>query len=673
MPSSKLRVPILVLHGLAVVWFTAIATGLVSPLWNDPAHTILGSNLGDNVSFVWNFWWAGHAMASPDASLFSTDALFAPIGTSLLLHTGTPLLTVVSALLLPGLEPVASYNLWIWLSLLLNGICTYAAAYQATKRQDAALLAGTIFALAPFLAVRVNGHLNVLSAWVLPLFVVAIERLYRQPSPMRAGLAGAALGITAYVDYYYAIYAAIFGAMLYASRRWMFSIVLTRAGRYRTPALCLLGAALVVVCLIGLAVLVTGGGEMTAAGRRLRLNGTFNIRLAAWVLSLLVAAAYFAPRFERMRQEPGDDASIASFAGTRAPHLIVLLAVALALTLPLLIGTVHLWQSGDYISPQRFWRSATPGLDVTTVLLGNPTSALFGTYPQRIYELFEIDEMESVGWLGVVPTVLVCLAVLRLRALPEIRRWLIVLALFGVWSLGPYLTVLGENSAFMLPQMFLRFIPIVNNARMPGRAFAVVFLAAAMIAAIVVARRTQQSPKPWAMAAILTLAVVLDFWPRPYEAIALDRPAIYDQLKSAAAPAPRRALLELPIGIRDGFGERGRFDDESLFHQMHHGKPIVGGFVARLSPRITDGYERDYVFGQLLGFAEGAEPGQLDPPEKSLVCAVGFVSMPSDADEKTRAFIGSIFNLRPLAANAARSVFEVVDFHAPYCKEFDRK
>ena len=658
---SKPRVRI-GLHGLAVIWFVAVSTGLVSPLWHDPAHTVIGSNLSDNVSFAWNFWWAGHAIKSADAALFSTDALFAPLGTSLLLHTGTPLLTVVTALLFPSLEPVASYNLWIWLSLLLNGLCMYAAAYQATRRQDAALLAGTIFALAPFLVVRVNGHLNVLSAWVLPLFVVVIERLSRHPTLVSASVAGATLGLIAYVDYYYAIYAAILGAMLHASRRWAFAIVFTRAGRYRTLGLRILLAALAIVLLIGLAVMITGGGEATVAGRNLRLNGTFNIRLAAWALSLMLAAVYFAPRFRRVSAGGADDSN--ANAGTQARHLLVVLAVACVMTLPLLIEAIHLWQNGDYISPRRIWRSATPGMDVASLLLGNPTSALFGTFPRRAYEFFAIDDIERVGWLGIVPTVLVCLAVLRLRALPEIRRWLIVLAPFGVWSLGPYLTVLSTNTAFMLPQTMLRFIPIVNNARIPGRAFAVVFLAVAMIAAAVMASRTRPSSRSWTIAALLTLAVVLDFWPRTNEAIALEQPAIYDRLKAA----PRRALLELPVGMRDGFGERGRLDHESLYYQTRHGKPLVGGFVARLSPRITDQYERDYVFGQLLQWADHGEGQPLDQPAESLVCAVGYVSLPSDLDEKTRTFIGSIFVMRPLATSTARSIYEVVDFHAPYCR-----
>jgi hypothetical protein len=181
------------------------------------------------------------------------------------------------------------------------------------------------------------------------------------------------------------------------------------------------------------------------------------------------------------------------------------------------------------------------------------------------------------------------------------------------------------------------------------------------------------SRKSWAVAAILTMAVVLDFWPRS-EVIALEELAVYDRLKSE----PKRVLLELPLGIRDGFGERGRFEHASLYYQTVHAHPLVGGIVARLSPRITDRYERDYVFGRLLELAEQGKEEPLNPPAESLVCSVGFVSMPSDLDEKTRAFVGSVFVLRPLATSAPRSLYEVAGFHAPYCpklghKEFESK
>jgi hypothetical protein len=58
--------------------------------------------------------------------------------------------------------------------------------------------------------------------------------------------------------------------------------------------------------------------------------------------------------------------------------------------------------------------------------------------------------------------------------------------------------------------------------------------------------------------------------------------------------------LELPVGFRDGFGDRGSLGPEALFHQTIHRHPIVGGFVARLSPTTTQRYEANPALRVLL-------------------------------------------------------------------------
>ena len=57
-----------------------------------------------------------------------------------------------------------------------------------------------------------------------------------------------------------------------------------------------------------------------------------------------------------------------------------------------------------------------------------------------------------------------------------------------------------------------------------------------------------------------------------------------------AAARPDSAVVELPTGLRDGFGEIGRFDHRALIFQMFHERPLAGGFVGRLSPRVKEAY-----------------------------------------------------------------------------------
>ena len=76
---------------------------------------------------------------------------------------------------------------------------------------------------------------------------------------------------------------------------------------------------------------------------------------------------------------------------------------------------------------------------------------------------------------------------------------------------------------------------------------------------------------------------------------------MYQDLASLAPGA----VMELPFGVRDGFGEKGALDDRTLYYQSIHGKPIVGGFVARLSTSVTSGYRSSALFGPLLQLSAG--------------------------------------------------------------------
>jgi hypothetical protein len=131
-----------------------------------------------------------------------------------------------------------------------------------------------------------------------------------------------------------------------------------------------------------------------------------------------------------------------------------------------------------------------------------------------------------------------------------------------------------------MPQVLARFVPILSNARVPGRAIVMVQLAAAMLSACAVTRLR------WTSSAILFLIglSVADGSAAPIRLYEVPKPG---GIESALARDSREgAIVELPAGVRDGFGEAGRFDHRALVFQMAHEKPLAGGFVARLSPRL---------------------------------------------------------------------------------------
>ncbi len=94
-------------------------------------------------------------------------------------------------------------------------------------------------------------------------------------------------------------------------------------------------------------------------------------------------------------------------------------------------------------------------------------------------------------------------------------------------------------------------------------------------------------------------------------------------------------VIELPTGLRDGFGEIGRFDHRALVHQMYHGRPLVGGFVGRLSPRIRAFYERSMSWKSMIALSTGTSPLSMGGTEiadaNDWFASVSFVVLNRDA------------------------------------------
>jgi hypothetical protein len=160
-----------------------------------------------------------------------------------------------------------------------------------------------------------------------------------------------------------------------------------------------------------------------------------------------------------------------------------------------------------------------------------------------------------------------------------------------------------------MPAVFLRFVPIVANARIPGRAMVVVYLAIAMLAAIGFERLVAGGRASRIIAGCLFATLMVECIPARPPLYAPDLPSKYVALHDAA---PTGAVCELPLGLRDGFGETGSLDEAVLLHQTIHERPIVGGFVARLPPSIARTYDTMPVIRSLLRLSSGRSASEED-------------------------------------------------------------
>ena len=572
--------------GLSAWWLSALA-GQVS-------SAVPGAGPGDNLTFVWNTWWMYRAVSAGQAFFFS-PMLFAPFGVDLTLHTHAALPSLFAAGFAAGHSFVAGTNVVIAIQLTLNFVCGFALAWRVTRDVPAALVGSMIFGWSPYIGAHLPGHFNLIGAWLLPLTACLLLRRLEEGSRGSGAFLGVVLGLAGYVDYYYTVYAFALAAVFVLHRNLTCARAAKVARSWQTPLLWLIGGLWVVLFAVIMAIAIGGGTVITIGSQRVSMLSTANPLAALGILTMLGAAVRLLPGL-RLR---ADTRGFIQDAG----RLTLPLGIGIGLLLPLVYHGVALWQHGDYVSQRYFWRSAPRGIDVATLVLGNPSGLLWPDAIARVYARLGIDAVEQVAWLGPGVIALAAMA-LALGQKPRVRLWLSVAAVFGIWALGPSLSAFGQDTHVFLPAVLLRYVPIVANARIPARAFVLLYVAAAVLAAIGMSELRRRGRRGLAFA--LAALVLLDYLPRPVPVFPLDRPGPYEEL---ARRADGGALCELPMGLRDGFGETGVFDSRTLAYQMTHQHPITGGFVARLSPKLVDAYERSPLLGPLLHLSAGKPLG----------------------------------------------------------------
>jgi len=640
-------------HAPSLLLFAAFTAVWLFPLLLHPSTTLPGANGGDNDTFVWNIWWMRYVLHHQPQSFFFTPFLFHPFGADLTLHTHTALPALVAALAGPS-SLVASQNLLIVLHVFLNFACSYALAYRVTRHVLPALAGSVIFGTSCFVGGHLLGHFNLIAAWTLPLVCLLVEVARERASAFRAGIAGLAFAATAYVDYYLFVFAAGIVLVSWIARSVRVSVrpqPLSRRSRYLVAGFA---AAIALDLLIIGAILLWSGDRIEFGPVRISVRSVSNPVTAAWLLVIAAIVVAASPRFERRRQR--------SEAGVRVAFtLIVTTAILLV---PLFFHATRMWMEGRYVSQTYFWRSAPAGIDFATLALGSPYHAVWGEFVRRIYETLHIDAIERCGWMPIAAIMLSAVAVVARRGDPVVCQWTAVGVAFMTWAIGPWLTAFGHQTPLILPATLIRFVPVVANARIPGRAMVVVYLALAMLASLGLAQLMSQPIRrrvAWGLVVLLALECI----PARPPFAAPDMPPQYSALKTLGRAG---AVCELPLGLRDGFGETGSFDSSVLLHQMLHERPIVGGFLARLPPSVARDYGKMPVMGVLLRLSAGGklsdEGPALTPAEAASALTAGgiaFVVLDTRrASSDLIQYVHSGIELRKIGEQDGRTFYEVL-------------
>jgi len=156
----------------------ALAVGLLTlPASLHLSRRLIGNNIDDWI-FYWNNWWLERAIGEGH-DWFFTPYLFYPQGTSLVAHSNSFLNSLAALALKPLMGPVAAYNLVFLFGLWVGAVGMFLLVYELTRRSYAALLAGFIFAFAPYHLTQLLAHAHLGSIHWWPFYVLFLRRALR--------------------------------------------------------------------------------------------------------------------------------------------------------------------------------------------------------------------------------------------------------------------------------------------------------------------------------------------------------------------------------------------------------------------------------------------------------------------------------------------------------------
>ena len=227
--------------------------------------------------------------------------------------------------------------------------------------------------------------------------------------------------------------------------------------------------------------------------------------------------------------------------------------------------------------------------------------------------------------------------------------------------------VAGVNTYIVGPWAFLRYLPLIGMARAPSRFAIVAMLGMSLLAAFSIEAlwRRYRVPRWVGVLTLVTLAVELLPAPRPLYSAAI--PDVYRLIVSNGDESGR--LLELPTGIRDGTSSVGNFSASSEYFQTMHRRPLVGGYLSRVSPWRKRQNDHAPMLRALFALSEGRQlsPEWIDAARRSREvflrrsCVRFVIANKSRATSDLRAFAVDVLRLVPVYEDATYALFTIAD------------
>jgi hypothetical protein len=584
----------------AALGFVAVACAVTWPL---PLHLrthLLGDPETDAGVYVWNVWIFRHELLRHGHLPFSTDHIFPYTGgVDFSLHNYAPLAGALATPFIGVLGVVGAFNLVVIAASVLSGLTMFLLARRLGLGPAAAWMASALFIASPPLVSRDAVHFSLTMTAALPLFLWSLLRTLETHRYAYAALTGIAVALASYSDAYFGIFAVVMGTFVVA---WRFTTIRWSSSDPRGRRIGrVLDVAIVMVCAVIAWRLVHGPSRFAAGPVVIRLTTLYTPMLVLLVCTL--ARAWLIWRPLPIVPAPPE--------GWRTWMRLGLTAIAacLLLLLPSLIGIALRISRGMMPSETTLWRSSPRGVDVLSYGVPNPNHPWFGDLTRFWFMPPGLDGYpEYVASFSLVAFGVIAAAATppQSRRLP--RMWLGFTLLFVLLSLGPFVHVAGVNTTLTGPWALLRLVPVIGLVRSPGRFAIVAVLGMSLLfgfalEALLQHRREGRRLGPATLVIAVGLALAAELSPVPRQLYSAAIPPVYRMLGEGTDESGR--LLELPTGVRDGTSSLGNFSAVTQYYQTAHRRPVIGGYLSRVSESRRLRYDSVPMLRALFALSEG--------------------------------------------------------------------
>jgi len=543
---------------LILALFTGLALALTWPLLPHIATHVPGDGI-DDPALGWNLWWAKHSFVDRAGenglvhNPFVGDSMFHPIGINLAFYTLTLWNGALSIPLQSGLNLILASNLLLLSSFVLSGLGAYlltlelfATIKDARGKDDAAL-------------------------WRLAAIIAGITYAFASAKFFYAAL----------------------GQFNIASSQWLPWIALYLLRSARGPWRWQDGV------LLGIFLLFQTWAELT--------YGTFGV--------LLIALVTLGIMFLALRNWTGWRNYWKRIKSPMLNAMIAAVMFSLGLTPYLANMLPDMRAHGDFLVEGGGF-SDIFSADVLGFFFPTQLHPLFGQIIRQLSNnsatradgsLFMVNKGQQI-YPGYVVLLLAGLGLWKFRQ--RLAAWAIAgLTAFFWWAaLGPRIRINGHETD--IPGIFVLItkIPFFQANRYPSRYSVMIFLGLGLLAALgayALLQRVTNSTRRKVLAAGLAALIIFEHLSIPLPLSDFRLPRAYAEV---VADNQQEALLDLPVGWRNGFNVFGKSDVIIMFEQWwqtYHGKPILGGNTSRNPEQKFQYFLENPVIGVLAALQDG--------------------------------------------------------------------